>query len=133
MHRECLIKSLEMKLTISSNKKIYALQEEFNSVFPYLKIDFFNIMQKGEGFEKKQIKHSSKTLAECSLLTKKSKIIIDSSMTVNDVEKMFMDVYGISIQICRKSGKVWLETTVTDSWTLEEQNKQGEELSRKLN
>jgi hypothetical protein len=33
-------------------------------------------------------------------------------------------------QVYRKSGKIWLETTVTDSWTLEEQNKQGESLSK---
>jgi hypothetical protein len=33
------------------------------------------------------------------------------------------------VQVFRKSGKVWLETTVTDGWTLEEQNLQGEALS----
>jgi hypothetical protein len=38
-------------------------------------------------------------------------------------------VYGIHVQLFRKSGKVWINTSVTSSWTLEEQNKQGEVLS----
>ena len=41
----------------------------------------------------------------------------------------FGEVYGLGVQVFRKSGNVWLETTVTDSWTLKEQNDQGESLS----
>jgi hypothetical protein len=33
------------------------------------------------------------------------------------------------VQVLRKSGKAWLEATITDGWTLEEQNIQGEDLS----
>ena len=51
-------------------------------------------------------------------------------MTVVDLEQSFSDVFGLGVQIFRKSGKVWLETTVTDGWTLDEQNRQGEALSK---
>jgi hypothetical protein len=37
------------------------------------------------------------------------------------------------VQVFRQSGRVWLETTRTDDWTLAEQNKQGEELSKYKN
>ena len=50
-------------------------------------------------------------------------------MSVKDLEQNFRDVYGLSVQILRKSGKVWLGTTVTDNWTLKEQNEQGQILS----
>ena len=51
-------------------------------------------------------------------------------MTVIDLEKKFREVFGLGIQVFRKSGKAWLETTLTDNWTLEEQNRQGEALSK---
>jgi hypothetical protein len=33
------------------------------------------------------------------------------------------------VQVSRKSGTLWLETTMTDSWTLGQQNEHGRELS----
>jgi len=50
-------------------------------------------------------------------------------MTVAEMEERFRDIYGLGVQVFRKSGTIWLETTVTDGWTLEDQNKQGEALS----
>jgi hypothetical protein len=50
-------------------------------------------------------------------------------MSVAELEQQFSDVYGLSVQIFRQSGKAWLETTVTDKWTLEKQNEQGKALS----
>jgi hypothetical protein len=51
-------------------------------------------------------------------------------MTVTELESRFNTIYGLSVQLFRKSGRAWLETTVTDGWTLEEQNNEGEALSK---
>ena len=75
------------------------------------------------------MKSSSRTLGECRTIHNKGSITIGPEMTVDELEQRFMDVYGLSIQVFRKSGKVWLETTITDGWTLEKQNEQGRELS----
>ena len=53
-------------------------------------------------------------------------------MTVANLENDFDAIYGLAVHVFRKSGKVWLETTVTDNWTLEEQNRQGELLSSRI-
>lgn len=120
-----------MKINISDNRKIFSIQEEFNTLFPYLKIEFFSKPHKpGAASAIKLIKPNSSTLGECRILNNKGKITITPNMTVNDLEQHFQKIYGLSIQVFRKSGKVWLETTLTDSWTLEEQNKQGESLSK---
>ncbi len=50
-------------------------------------------------------------------------------MRVNELEQSFADTFGLGVRVFRKSGKSWLETTVTDGWTLEEQNNQGRDLS----
>ena len=120
-----------MKITINDNRKISAIQEEFNTVFPYLKIEFFVKPNKKAGASpKKIIKQYSKTLGECRTIHNKGHINISPAMTVVDLEQRFGDVYGLGVLVFRKSGKVWLETTVTDGWTLEEQNIQGESLCK---
>lgn len=119
-----------MKISISDRRKISAVQEEFNQAFPYLKLEFFSKPHSpGKGSAKKYIKHSDKTLGECRTVSTRGRITITPQMTVGDLEQRFGEVYGLGVQVFRKSGKVWLETTVTDSWTLEQQNAQGEALS----
>lgn len=120
-----------MKILINDHRKIFAIQEEFSKVFPYLKIEFFSKSHTSSGpASLKIVKNSSKTLGECRTIHNKGKLTIIPSMTVSDLEKGFNDVYGLSVQIFRKSGKSWLETSVTDGWALEEQNSQGEILSK---
>lgn len=125
-----IFKHATMKIKINDNRKIFAIQEEFSNLFPYLRIEFFSKPHKPGGASSKKImKHSSKTLGECRTIHKKGQITITPNMTVNDLEQCFSDIFGLGVQVFRKSGKVWLETTVTDGWTLEEQNNQGKELS----
>jgi hypothetical protein len=120
-----------MKILINDRRKIHAIQEDFNQQFPYLKLEFFSKPHSiGGGSPKKIMKAPSKTLGECRTIHDSGTITITPQMTVADLEQNFKDVYGLSVQVFRKSGKVWLETTVTDSWTLEEQNRQGESLSK---
>lgn len=120
-----------MKMKINDNRKISAIQEEFNSAFPYLKLEFFDSPHSsGAPSAKASIRKSNQTLGECRRIHTSGEFEIDAQMTVSDLEQGFINVYGLSVQVFRKSGKVWLETTVTDGWTLLEQNKQGEELSR---
>lgn len=121
-----------MKITINDHRKIFAIQKEFSEMFPYLKIEFFSKPHKvGAPSPKKLMKSPSKTIGECRKSHKEGSVIITPGMTVADLERAFNDIYGLSVQVFRKSGKVWLETTVTDNWTLEKQNKEGEELSKK--
>jgi hypothetical protein len=122
---------IPMKITINDKRKIFAIQEEFNIAFPFLRIEFFSKPHKpGAGSSKKFIKHSSKTLGECRTIHNAGSITISENMTVTELEQRFGDVYGLGVQVFRKSGNVWLETTVTDGWTLKEQNDQGESLSK---
>lgn len=125
------INQLKMKITINDQRTIFAIQEEFNTTFPYLKLEFFSKPHtKGGGTAKKFIKHNSNTLGECRTVHNSGDITITPSMSVAELEQRFADVYGLGVHVFRKSGTSWLETTVTDNWTLEEQNNQGEDLSK---
>jgi len=119
-----------MKIIINDNRKISAIQEEFNAQFPFLKLEFFSKPHKPGGPSPRRLmKNNGKTLGECRTIHNKGVITITPQLTVAELEQRFADTYGLSLQVFRKSGKLWLETTVTDKWTLEEQNKQGEALS----
>ncbi len=119
-----------MKITINDHRKIFAIQDEFNKVFPFLKLEFFSKSHKAFGASsKKIIKKNSKCIHECRTIHNNGDVTITSNMTVNELEQNFSNMYGLNVQVFRKSGKSWLETTVTDNWTLEEQNNQGVELN----
>jgi hypothetical protein len=122
-----------MRITISDSRKIFKIQEEFNTAFPYLRLEFFSKPHKsGAPSAKKYLKRGDITVGECRTIQESGTITITPATTVEELEQSFRKIFGLSVQVFRKSGKVWLETTVTDSWTLEEQNKQGEALSSRI-
>lgn len=119
-----------MKIQINDNRTIFSVQEEFHAAFPYLRLEFFSQLQKAGASARKLMRTSDKRLADCRSSQNNGLITIQPGMTVADLEKQFGMVYGLGVHVFRQSGKAWLETTVTDSWTLEEQNQQGEALSK---
>lgn len=122
----------DMNIIINDHRKIFAVQEEFNEVFPFLKLEFFAKPHKKGAASAGSMVNSSRTLGECRVVHNKGNLTITPSMTVNDLEQSFRDVYGLKVQVYRKSGKAWLDTSVTKGWTLEEQNRQGKVLSDHL-
>lgn len=122
-----------MAITINDTNNIYGIQEEFSSLFPFLKLEFFKkSTQQNTASIKQPITNSNKTLAECRTVFKSGEISISPEMTVSELEKKFNEIYGLHTQVFRKSGNIWLVTTITDNWTLEEQNQQGEIITKQL-
>ena len=122
-----------MRLTIGSDTRLSSLQSDFNNYFPYLKIEFFKIPHRiGEALAKNLIYDKNKLVRDCRLMKKEGDLEFKDSMTVADFEEKFQKEFGLSVQVFRRSGNVWLETSATDSWTLEQQNGEGAELSSGL-
>jgi len=122
-----------MKIIIDNNSTLFEIQEEFTKMFPFLKIEFFLktfVLTTISSY--KLLKINSKIIGDYHKHDEKSNIIITPQMTVSNLEKCFNNEYGISVKVYRNSWRVWLETTLTDGWTLEEQNRQGEALSGKI-
>lgn len=117
-----------MVIHLSSDKTVAEIQKEFNALFPFLKIGFFSKSHKPfEGNFKKSILAPETKLK--FLKKEKIKVKIEPGMTVNELEQLFKSKFGLNVQIFRKSGRSWLETTITDNWTLAKQNEEGEELN----
>jgi len=117
-------------ITINDSKKISDLQKEFNDVFPFLKLEFFHRPHVNHrGSVRKDMFNTGMTLKECNKKDAKGSILLKADMKVSELEELFQNVFGLSVQVFRKSGNAWLETTVTDDWSLEQQNDAGRELS----
>ncbi len=122
-----------MRIILEDKMTFISVQQEFNKVFPYLKIIFFLITGsiKVGNTTQKSLDKSTKTLGEFRKSKSEKNIEITSDMTVAELENQMKKEYGILAQVHRNSGRMWLETTLTDSWTLREQNLQGESLTGK--
>lgn len=117
-------------IKVISTTKIAALQKEFNDAFPFLKLQFFTRRQSaGKGSHKKDLIDSELMLRQFQKKKTSGAILLKESMKVSELEELFSNIFGLSVQVFRKSGKSWIETTVTDDWTLQQQNEEGRELS----
>ena len=72
----------------------------------------------------------NKKLAEINPNIKPAVIVIQPSDVVSVVEQRFQEEFGLPVQVCRKSGDIWIETTQTDHLTMEQQNRMGAGASR---
>ena len=115
-------------IKINEATKVSDLKKMFNSQFPFLKIEFFKRSHKKlQGSLKKNIISEDFTIKS---IDHDNVITYNDDMSVADLEKQFFDNFKLSVQIFRKSGRTWLETTFTDNWSLKKQNQEGMELSQ---
>ena len=123
-----------MEILIVDTKTISEVQREFNTEFPYLKIEFFDVPYKPEtALPKNKIIAHDKRLSACRRMHSQGSLVIEESDRVSDLEKLLWDQFGLSAQVFRKSGNLWIETSLTDSWTLGRQNREGREMSQTPN
>lgn len=123
-----------MHLYISPNRLISDIQKDFNKAFPFLKLEFFNNRSFSKSdFGAQQIIPRYRKVGDSQITKTEGDIKIDGELKVNELEKIFKDKFNLAIQVFRKSGTLWLETTMTDNWTLQQQNNHGKELSTARN
>ncbi|MBS1915339.1 MAG: hypothetical protein JST87_03620 [Bacteroidetes bacterium] len=119
-----------MQLQIDKKSSLGSIQKEFNTFYPFLKIEFFKRIPVDQPLYKTElfsVNESRKYLD--GFYDGTTSIDIGRKRTVMDVEKDFEQMLGLSARIYRKSGNVWVETTLTNDWPLGEQNEEGREIS----
>ena len=112
-----------MELHLAPDRTVGTVQIEFSESFPGLKIVFFSKPHKAfKGSAAKfLVQDKDMLLKELSPNIKTGHLLIEHSTPVCQLEQLFEEEYGLHAQVFRKSGKTWLETSVTDDLTLEQQ------------
>jgi len=124
-------KNNDMIIPINSSSQVSDIQRDFNLLFPFLKIEFF---KQAHGYKEPSPRRAKLPhyLFLGDLANHLPRLIhLSETMTVQQLEKLFEDQLGLHGQVFRKSGNLWLETTITDGWTLKQQNDHGMEISLK--
>lgn len=112
-----------MAISIHPQKKLSEIQQEFQHLFPYLKLMFFHHTHgKGEASAKSDLITADHTLQEVGKFDGHKELSIKPEMTVNALEKEFQSHYGIGVQVFRRAGAIWIQSSVTDNWSLADQN-----------
>ncbi|HEX6182125.1 MAG TPA: hypothetical protein VFZ47_12820 [Chitinophagaceae bacterium] len=115
-----------MKLIITEDKRISDVQAAFNHLFPYLKLQFFrghtNLA------EPIRILKPDSTIGDITYGLQEGSVYLSDNMTPFELEEILDARFGLHVEVFRKSGDTWLETT-TNKWTLKEQNDYGREVS----
>lgn len=122
-----------MKLRINGNKRVVDIVEEFQHAFPYLNLNFY-APRNGNPVRNSRPKpfplHAK--LKEIQPGVPEGFIDISKVVSVKELERSFAEEFKLNVQVQRKSGNIWLETTVTDSWSLEHQNNHGKEITQNI-
>lgn len=116
-------------IQLTSEKIIKNIQKEFSDIYPFLKVEFFRKgYSKKKFFQQKQNLLGELSLGTASGRNKNGMLEIISSMTGKELEKKCDEEFGVYIKVYRKSGNLWLEITITDDWTMKQQNDYGSEI-----
>lgn len=113
-------------MRITDDKRLIEVQEEFQKKFPYLKIEFYaGQHQAGEGSRVEETLDPQLTIGAVRSRRKEGDLYINEALEVRELEKMFAEDYGLNVQVFRQSGHLWMQTSASDHWTLEKQNRKG--------
>ena len=110
-----------MDIRIAPNLTIASFQEQFQKRFPFLKLEFFKV-KSGATIRPENKIEATRCFGDLDSGSAVGQIHLTGLTTVRELEEQIRQQFGIHAEIFRKSGKVWLRTTTTDNWTLDEQN-----------
>ena len=119
-------KSIAMQIYISEDATIANIQNDFQSAYPYLKLEFYQqpheVAEPSPAWEKIP---AATPIEDIRMVHTFGWIDINHKRTAMEVENDFRHIMGLNAQVMRKSGDLWLETTKTDNWTLGQLNDEG--------
>ena len=123
-------KMTQIHLYISREDSVRDVQDKFSCQFPFLRITFF----KNKIGDKKITGQSVVFCSELKMteITKdfhEGDFEMDDNMTVLQLENKFYQQFGLFVQVCRKSGNLWMEPNMTSGWSVKEQNEHGKDIS----
>jgi hypothetical protein len=115
-----------MNLFIKKESKVEDICKVFTACYPFLKIELYKKPLSGY---KKEALPFNQPLGKLVNDDLKTTIHLNDTTTVAELEDRF-SIIGLKAEIFRRSGNVWVETSLTNNWTLQQQNCEGEEISR---
>jgi hypothetical protein len=117
-----------MVIQINPTKKISEFQNEFIAFFPFLKIEFFMKSHEvgASSSSNDMYFNRTMTMGDIGNVQADSAFEFTPQMRIDVFEQGLWKQYGLAVQVFCKSMDTYVETTSSDSLTLEAENKNGE-------
>lgn len=116
------------KLIITKNQQLKEIKVAFTAKFPHLKIEFYSEQHDiGKASPSRNMYDENSILGEIATQKNVGELSVDAHLKTSTFETNFYEHFGVAIQVFRKSGNIWLQTTSTDDWTLATQEEKGED------
>jgi hypothetical protein len=111
------------KIEINNQRKIGAIQTEFNEFFPHLKIEFYT-MHSSSIYERiKEYIDQKKTLEKCRNINQNGFFYIHDEMKANELKQSLKNDFGLNVDIFHKVGKEeWSNEPIPNNQLLKEIN-----------
>ena len=117
-------------IEITNDMTIEQVQKQFQERFPFLKIEFYSTEHAaGEGTPEALRVNVETTIGKARTIQSDGVLGIHGNQKVITLENAFHELFGLNVQVFRRSGGLWLQTTTTDDWTLGEQNERAKDFS----
>ncbi|MFM6982535.1 MAG: hypothetical protein ACKOXF_00265 [Chitinophagaceae bacterium] len=113
-----------MLIEVKSDMMLKDLKKQFHSYYPNLKIEFFNQTSSESGRNTKAQMLENDTLLSTLISDREGSVEFRGDTSVRQFETLFSETFGLNVQVFRKSGNVYLETSNTDDWTLDMEHKE---------
>lgn len=115
-----------MHIAINDSTTLREIQDVFSDFYPYLKLEFYHkAHKKYERSSEISCIHSDSRVGDIKKTHTSGILEILPMNIVADVEKEIYERFGLSVQVLRKTGEDWEQTTGMDDFTLKELNEFG--------
>ncbi len=112
-------------LEVYPEMRLAYLQEHFTKLFPRLELE----LVAHHSVPEKTL--PGQTMDELAGTTTHCCFLIETTLSVADLEDNFQECFGLTVRINRWTGYAWHDTNDTRYWTLGKQNQKGAAVSRK--
>jgi hypothetical protein len=106
---------------MNESARFQDIQDEFSKRYPYLKMNFYK-------FNGEKIAAEERMTAFYRTF-EKNDVEIPPDKRLGRLIVELENVLLVKVRMMRKSGTLWIETSLTTDWTLEQQNREGKYLS----
>jgi len=120
-----------MNIEFGPDRKLEDVQKDFNGAFPFLKLEFAMANKKNNSTDAARVLSNIEnlTIGDLNKNIHPGSVEIPENMTVFELEKIFTNKIEMPVRVLRKSGNIWMGTSITNNWTLSQQNEHGKEIS----
>ena len=115
-----------MKISIHNERRVIDVQQEFNTIFPFLNLEFFDLCQDAlSSYTIPGDRYPNVLVGDLRDSGHNGELTIYPGMTIMQLEHQLYDEFGLKAQVFMRTGSNWTRTSLNGYWLLFHKNEEG--------